>query len=966
MSSPLFTSVVSLIHTLLVATLLLVSSLNDDEPSYTVLSLSIFVLLILNVLLHYRVDDHTSIIIQRKLNNWKRIIGRINSNMKCTVFREDGTTEEILFYDLTTDDIVVYDEKFSFILDYLSDETQHNHKQIRISQPATYFLYQSLKRKHMQPPIFETMSKLIDKFDKIIFPIVGISAIFGVFCAFLFSESKEEYANERFGIQVCLLTVIPLLRINLPLFTLFHILCDNLAIKYHLSNNKSISSIISLINFEDLLIDCNWSSLALRLSEVTGVCAIDKKGILATSEPVLEKIFIVHSNEEGDTNGKVLQVTCDIGSSTISNFSFDDADWYYTLNSLCPLSESIQLNSCTKDMRSANCLCPIRQLIPSHSSDDFSKSFNKFRKTIGEDVESEYPLEVECCRVKEKEMYRIHLRGSPSLILPLCLTYWDGTEVKAMNDKVIGLATNFASRHTVTSHCVAISCGSSIYEKSSNCCEYTEKNLENKFNQNISSVSEFNISSDTNGMDSIEQQTFLALTASQEQALPFIFEMIESLKSSCIRFILFSKENQLRSRIIGEKLGLEAGWNCHISLKNETSKKAVRILNGKGRRESCPNGKSIHSLTTSIPSLPPNMARLPIGIEHIRPHLERVDNVPLLVSLFTDCTVDATREMIDILHENDECQLVIGSLLSPDNMLTLMKGIVSIGIYPLSISACQYQSEEIMDEGGIASLSTDLIIHQSQISRLPYILSFSRQKASLFNQYISFYLISSFSISLHNLFTLMLKLPFPISSFNMILVTFVIHPLLTLSILFHNDFTERLVPSSTPSLLFRPINQFFFYHFPHLIALSITHISMLTQTGQIPCLPFLCEWILPQKSQASMNQIESLISFLRIISLILISSTHIYPYNNSLNRLPFFTPIWSIVVLFSLSLQFYCSHSGFLTVFSPLILLIYIILSSISLVIAQSYKRTNIRIFKKENRRKKFGFDTKLGMNSPY
>lgn len=121
-------------------------------------------------------------------------------------------TFQILFYDLTTDDIVMYDEKFSFILDYLSDETQQNHKvniyhayanirmsfkQIRISQPAIHFLYQSLKHKHMQPPIFQTMSKLIDKFDKIIFPIVGISAIFGVFCAFLFSESKEAYANER-------------------------------------------------------------------------------------------------------------------------------------------------------------------------------------------------------------------------------------------------------------------------------------------------------------------------------------------------------------------------------------------------------------------------------------------------------------------------------------------------------------------------------------------------------------------------------------------------------------------------------------------------------------------------------------------------------------------------------------------------------------------------------------------------
>lgn len=45
----------------------------------------------------------------------------------------------------------------------------------------------------------------------------------------------------------------------------------------------------------------------MRLSEVTGVCAIDKKGILATSEPVLEKIFIVHSNEEGKYEHKMIR-----------------------------------------------------------------------------------------------------------------------------------------------------------------------------------------------------------------------------------------------------------------------------------------------------------------------------------------------------------------------------------------------------------------------------------------------------------------------------------------------------------------------------------------------------------------------------------------------------------------------------------------------------------------------------------
>ena len=45
-----------------------------------------------------------------------------------------------------------------------------------------------------------------------------------------------------------------------------------------------------------------------------------------------------------------------------------------------------------------------------------------------------------------------------------------------------------------------------------------------------------------------------------------------------------------------------------------------------------------------------NRAKLPEGIENIRPHLENVDNVPLLVSLFTDCTPETTCEMIKIMQ----------------------------------------------------------------------------------------------------------------------------------------------------------------------------------------------------------------------------------------------------------------------------------------------------------------------------
>ena len=45
--------------------------------------------------------------------------------------------------------------------------------------------------------------------------------------------------------------------------------------------------------------------------------------------------------------------------------------------------------------------------------------------------------------------------------------------------------------------------------------------------------------------------------------------LIESLESRCIKFVHFSTENELRSRVFSEKMGLEAGWNCHISLLEE-------------------------------------------------------------------------------------------------------------------------------------------------------------------------------------------------------------------------------------------------------------------------------------------------------------------------------------------------------------------------------------------------------------
>ena len=54
----------------------------------------------------------------------------------------------------------------------------------------------------------------------------------------------------------------------------------------------------------------------------------------------------------------------------------------------------------------------------------------------------------------------------------------------------------------------------------------------------------------------------------QYQARVDMVQFIDLLEKACIRFVHFSKENELRSRVFSEKMGLETGWNCHISLKS--------------------------------------------------------------------------------------------------------------------------------------------------------------------------------------------------------------------------------------------------------------------------------------------------------------------------------------------------------------------------------------------------------------
>ncbi|KAG8227373.1 hypothetical protein J437_LFUL000381 [Ladona fulva] len=105
--------------------------------------------------------------------------------------------------------------------------------------------------------------------------------------------------------------------------------------------------------------------------------------------------------------------------------------------------------------------------------------------------------------------------------------------------------------------------------------------------------------------------------------------------------------------------------------------------------------RSLSCLTDSTEQSAPvnfdmsNRAKLPRGIEKIRPHLEQIDNVPLLVSLFTDCTPSATREMLHIMQDYGEVVCVMGSSANAHNMPIFMQADASLGVEPLYPQVCQ-------------------------------------------------------------------------------------------------------------------------------------------------------------------------------------------------------------------------------------------------------------------------------------
>ncbi|XP_050082720.1 transmembrane protein 94 isoform X2 [Anopheles aquasalis] len=676
-------------------------------------------------------------------------------------------------------------------------------------------------------------------------------------------------------------------------------------------------------------------------------------------------------------------------------------------------------------------------------------------------------------------------------------------------------------------------------------------------------------------------QVFIGMVTMQYQAQTDIVQLIERLERACIRFVHFSKENELRSRVFSEKMGLESGWNCHISLLSDgadtrasspTKQHAAaapapapapapspvrspatgplfddhsngctvgsRLLsssapgaishsnslagpagirlhqpnltsnshssssssssnsssnnnnnsnsnsninsnnnnnnnnNGISRRNSCRSNISVHGsqelmsvvrhpstdsaidggdrgdavgrigggggglsanghsrslscLSDSTEQSAPinfdmsNRAKLPRGIENIRPHLESVDNVPLLVSLFTDCSAEATREMLNIMQQYGEIVVCLGSSASNSNSEIFLQGDCSIAVEPLYPQVCQefpsYSEANIYgnrlrvpgaDDTGHTSTNTTVspVYLSRLLNAIPCsiatcrddpisivaVIELSRRFMAGLWSCVQYWACCGVSLAIMNTVTAVLSLPPMIVPLHALYLMCVAVPLVALTLL-------RVEPD--PALMKRATGKkqrtlhsrlvlfvLWCYGLKFAVAVAFLVFAYCTTLSH-PLQLFALEVPQPQVAAAAsgsgrleqsdhgdLHVARSFTLLGTVLHFVVISATFVHRDYNCIRRSPFTNLCWVTVVagllllhLALLVLQITCDPYFWQQMEHHWPIALYIVLVTfVTFVASEFFKWEEIKVNNRYIRRARLDFGTKLGMNSPF
>ncbi|XP_028413200.1 transmembrane protein 94-like isoform X2 [Dendronephthya gigantea] len=737
-------------------------------------------------------------------------------------------------------------------------------------------------------------------------------------------------------------------------------------------------------------------------------------------------------------------------------------------------------------------------------------------------------------------------QGSADLLLDVCTDFWDGSEVHPLTSMERRKIQDFFHRTSITSNCIALSYrpitqswhgldqdvfleipdGVNLLNNDSDNGSMSSSRSEGS-EEDHNKVGETSLGLNSNEIDLdfyqriIGGQIFIGMITLQHKAKQDIPPLVEDLNNAGIRFVYFSEENEIKSQVFAERLGLETGWNCHISFSEKTfgfDEHSTLTAGSEGKVDdtaddflvthvtpvpddaaagdmpkeddvTCPrdevtgpspeegdvtgdvfeeddvdidangeetevekkvkwqgseardrksSGASSSSMSTNNDDVDhggdirvqiSNRAKLPRGIINIRPHLEDVDNVPLLVPLFTDCTPQAAREMISIMQEYGEVVCCIGSSLNIDNLETFNQADVSVALQPSFPQVCLNakprhrgsQTSTPEDSSQTNLLKTENRSHEEELNPLTVSsklngiscsLSFHRDynikfvallkeaRRLCFGLRICFTFMLSCQLTLCLvMLTASVLLPPPLTGLHLLWFTCVLVPALSISLVnADNDLQLMTTMTAKNDNNFKGYNSLFF-RFHGLAFLPIVFISNLlifplillsfcerfNSSTEDKCHYFLGNRNISEtwngfghRHLSCLALAQDVVAFFLMLCFVFMSTSYVHHLHPLWKKLPFFNKQWIVTVLVLFILQvFYMTISQLLwqtndsndydiSHIPQVVFCLVFIWPIFQLGLCEFSKCKYIKFYIRYQKRAKLKFGTKLGMNSPF
>ncbi|CRG97208.1 conserved Plasmodium membrane protein, unknown function [Plasmodium gallinaceum] len=306
---------------------------------------------------------------------------------------------------------------------------------------------------------------------------------------------------------------------------------------------------------------------------------------------------------------------------------------------------------------------------------------------------------------KKKDKYHMFLKGQLEALVSKCMFYYDGKTIKKLKrrkKKELRILNMQWISSGIESICFAyrpLSCDEVKYLKQNflkniyivTISKKKVYNIKNFYNEES-----FPLKENENFLSHLLSTTiFIGNSAVKLLTNNEIQSRINDFYEAGIRFVYFSKSDEINTRNIANLLGMETNWNTSISLSFNEKPSFINR-----------DGKVV----------------IPSGINNIKRHIEEVDDIPLRVSLYSGCNKFNTAEMIKILLKNNEIITCVGNSLNCCNF-----DIYNLCDYSISIllpfnnicKDCYGKKEKSNPFEDFSSKKNPLLLYSSFINSFP-------------------------------------------------------------------------------------------------------------------------------------------------------------------------------------------------------------------------------------------------------